>query len=216
VRTLLIGGARSGKSALALRWSNERSSTVCTLVTGMETDPEMAARIAAHRRERPAHWRVREEPVHLGGALREESTATLQSPAAPRLAATSPSAAALPPTAARPPLLLVDCLTLWISNCLWPPAQVIDGNDYATWHRERDDFLDALRACTSEVIVVTNEVGTGIVPNNVASRVFRDEQGWLNQAVAAICDEVFFVTAGLPMCLKHSQPPPGRTTTQPP
>jgi adenosylcobinamide kinase/adenosylcobinamide-phosphate guanylyltransferase len=164
----------------------------------METDPEMAARIAAHRRERPAHWRVREEPVHLGGALREESTATLQSPAAARA------------------LLLVDCLTLWISNCLWPPAQVIDGNDYATWHRERDDFLDALRACTSEVIVVTNEVGTGIVPNNVASRVFRDEQGWLNQAVAAICDEVFFVTAGLPMCLKHSQPPPGRTTTQPP
>jgi adenosylcobinamide kinase/adenosylcobinamide-phosphate guanylyltransferase len=134
----------------------------------------------------------------LGGALREESTATLQSPAAARA------------------LLLVDCLTLWISNCLWPPAQVIDGNDYATWHRERDDFLDALRACTSEVIIVTNEVGTGIVPNNVASRVFRDEQGWLNQAVAAICDEVFFVTAGLPMCLKHSQPPPGRTTTQPP
>jgi adenosylcobinamide kinase/adenosylcobinamide-phosphate guanylyltransferase len=215
VRTLLIGGARSGKSALALRWSNERSSTVCTLVTGMETDPEMAARIAAHRRERPAHWRVREEPVHLGGALREESTATLQSPAAPRLAATSPSAAALPPTVARAPLLLVDCLTLWISNCLWLPTQVTAGNDYATWHRERDDFLDALGACTSNVIIVTNEVGTGIVPDNAASRVFRDEQGWLNQAAAAICDEVFFVTAGLAMCLKAFQPTPGRTATQP-
>jgi adenosylcobinamide kinase/adenosylcobinamide-phosphate guanylyltransferase len=111
-------------------------------------------------------------------------------------------------------LLLVDCLTLWISNCLWPPAQVVDGNDYATWHRERDDFLDALAACTADVIIVTNEVGTGIVPNNAASRVFRDEQGWLNQVVAAICDEVFFVTAGLPMCLKPSQPTPVRTTTQ--
>jgi adenosylcobinamide kinase/adenosylcobinamide-phosphate guanylyltransferase len=149
----------------------------------------MAERIAAHRRERPAHWRVLEEPVHLGRALREEG-------------------------GARAHLLLVDCLTLWISNCLWPPAQVIDGNDYATWHRERDDFLGALGACTSDVIIVTNEVGTGIVPNNASSRVFRDEQGWLNQAVAAICDEVFFVTAGLPLCLKPSQPPPGRTTTQ--
>jgi adenosylcobinamide kinase / adenosylcobinamide-phosphate guanylyltransferase len=191
MRTLLIGGARSGKSALALRWANERASTVCTLVTGIESDPEMAARIAAHRRERPAHWRVREEPVHLGRALAEESTTTRA-------------------------LLLVDCLTLWISNCLWPPATVIDGNDHATWHRERDDFLDALGGCTSDVIIVTNEVGTGIVPNNAASRVFRDEQGWLNQAVAATCDEVFFVTAGLPMCLKPSQPSPGRTTTQAP
>jgi adenosylcobinamide kinase/adenosylcobinamide-phosphate guanylyltransferase len=213
MRTLLIGGARSGKSALALRWSNERSSTVCTLVTGIETDPEMAARIAMHRRERPAHWRVREEPVQLGRAVREEGEALAARPNTPSPDARLPGS---PSKAARAPLLLIDCLTLWISNCLWPPAQVIEGNDYATWHRERDDFLDALGACSSEVIIVTNEVGTGIVPNNAASRVFRDEQGWLNQAVAAVCDEVFFVTAGLPMCLKPSQPPSGRTTTQPP
>jgi len=203
MRTLLIGGARSGKSALALRWSNDRSSTVCTLVTGTETDPEMAARIAAHRRERPAHWQVREEPIHLGRALREAA------------APTQPPSSAPSTHAARAPLLLVDCLTLWISNCLWPPAPVIAGNDHATWHHEREDFLDALRACTSDVIIVTNEVGTGIVPDNAAARVFRDEQGWLNQAVAAICDEVFFVTVGLPMCLKPSQSQPGRTTTQP-
>lgn len=183
MRTLLIGGARSGKSALALRWSNERSSDVCTLVTGTESDPEMAARIAAHRRERPAHWRVREEPVSLGRALREE----------------------------RNGLLLVDCLTLWISNCLWPPGS--EAADQVAWHRERDDFLDALRAHAADVIIVTNEVGTGVVPNNVAARIFRDEQGWLNQAVAAVCDEVFFVTAGLPLCLK---PGPTRTTAPPP
>jgi adenosylcobinamide kinase/adenosylcobinamide-phosphate guanylyltransferase len=190
MRTLLIGGARSGKSALALRWANERSLNICALVTGTETDPEMAARIAAHRRERPPHWRVREEPVHLGFALREETAA----------------------------LLLVDCLTLWVSNCLWPPR--MEAPDYAGWHRARDDFLAALHARTAEVIIVTNEVGTGIVPNNEAARVFRDEQGWLNQAVAAICDEVFFVTAGLPMCLKPgslggSPTGPGRTTTPP-
>jgi adenosylcobinamide kinase / adenosylcobinamide-phosphate guanylyltransferase len=176
---LLIGGARSGKSALAQRWSGERSSDVCTLVTGTESDPEMAARIAAHRRDRPSHWRVREEPIHLGRALRNESG-----------------------------LILVDCLTLWISNCLWAPGTV--EADLLAWRCERDDFIDALEAHATDVIIVTNEVGTGIVPGNAASRLFRDEQGWLNQAVAAACDEVFFVTAGLPLCLK---PGPAHTTT---
>jgi adenosylcobinamide kinase / adenosylcobinamide-phosphate guanylyltransferase len=174
MRTLLIGGARSGKSALAQRWSEERSSTVCTLVTGTESDPEMAARIAAHRRDRPAHWRVREEPIHLGAALREETSG----------------------------LVLVDCLTLWISNCLWPPDFTGAETDYTLWRRECRDFLDALQASKTDVIIVTNEVGTGIVPSNAASRVFRDEQGWLNQAVATVCDEVYFVTAGLPLRLK--------------
>ena len=192
MRTLLIGGARSGKSALALRWSNERSTDVCTLVTGSESDPEMAARIAAHRRERPAHWRVREEPVRLGRALREEAN----------------SLAHGVPHGVAHGLVLVDCLTLWISNCLWPQGS--EAPDQAAWHRERDDFLDALSASAADVIIVTNEVGTGIVPNNAAARIFRDEQGWLNQAVAAVCDEVFFVTAGLPLCLK---PGPARTTT---
>ena len=191
MRTLLIGGARSGKSALALRWSHERSSNVCTLVTGTESDPEMVARIAAHRRERPVHWRVREEPVYLGRALGEEAGSTTQ------------GLASVPPSlSAAAPLVLVDCLTLWISNCLWPPDQATADADYPIWRRERADFLDALSACKSDVIIVTNEVGTGIVPNNAASRVFRDEQGWLNQAVAAVCDEVFFVTAGLSMRLK--------------
>lgn len=185
MKTLLIGGARSGKSSLAQRWASERSSNVLTLVTGTESDPEMAARIAAHRRERPAQWRVREEPVHLGRALRE----TAEPQGATGLA-------------------LVDCLTLWISNCLWPPGA--ESADDIGWRRERDDFIDALKAHPTEVIIVTNEVGTGIVPNNAASRVFRDEQGWLNQAVAAVCDEVFLVTAGLPLCLK---PGPAHITT---
>ena len=182
MRILLIGGARSGKSSLAQRWSNERSANVCTLVTGTESDPEMVARIAAHRRDRPSHWRVREEPVHLGRALRDETSG----------------------------LVLVDCLTLWISNCLWHLGTV--EVDLVAWRRERDDFVDALKTCTTDVIIVTNEVGMGIVPNNAASRLFRDEQGWLNQAVAAVCDEVYFVTAGLPLCLK---PGPAHTTTPP-
>jgi adenosylcobinamide kinase/adenosylcobinamide-phosphate guanylyltransferase len=159
----------------------------------------MAKRIAAHRRERPAHWKVREEPVELGRVLREERALLPQSPEGTA-------------AAAHPGLVLIDCLTLWISNCLWSSGSA--DVDLAGWHRERDDFLDALSACLCEVIIVTNEVGTGIVPDNNAARVFRDEQGWLNQAVAAVCDEVYFVTAGLAMALK-TVAPPGHITTQP-
>jgi adenosylcobinamide kinase / adenosylcobinamide-phosphate guanylyltransferase len=178
MKTLLIGGARSGKSALAQRWASERSSNVCALVTGTETDPEMTARIAAHRRDRPSHWAVREEPVSLGRALREAS--------------------------APGRLILLDCLTLWISNCLWPPSFDPSHPDDSAWRTERADFLDSL-STTTDVIIVTNEVGTGIVPDNAASRTFRDEQGWLNQSVAGLCDEAFFVTAGLPLRLKPAQ-----------
>ncbi|MGH8138922.1 MAG: bifunctional adenosylcobinamide kinase/adenosylcobinamide-phosphate guanylyltransferase [Steroidobacteraceae bacterium] len=192
MKMLLIGGARSGKSALASRWANERCAEVCSLVTAIGSDPEMMARIAAHRRERPAHWRVREEPMRLGHALRQEAAAG--------------------------GLILLDCLTAWISNCLWPPeppappaiagarsppeAAATPTLDEARWKREREDFLDAVSSCNTDLIVVSNEVGTGIVPGNAVARLFRDEQGWLNQAVAGVCDEVFLVAAGLPLRLK--------------
>lgn len=174
MRSLLIGGARSGKSALAAGWALERAMNVCVLVTAAAADEEMAARIAAHRQARPRHWRVREEPIRLGHALSEE--------------------------ALKKQLVLVDCLTLWISNCLWPEA-TLPQTDPALWSGERALFLESLRTC-HDVIVVSNEVGGGIVPGNPAARLFRDEQGRLNQAVAAICDEVFLVTAGLALRLK--------------
>jgi adenosylcobinamide kinase/adenosylcobinamide-phosphate guanylyltransferase len=217
MRTFLIGGARSGKSSLAAGWAAERSNSVCCVVTATASDEEMAARISAHRRERPQHWRVREEPLRLGEALREEGRTG--------------------------DLLLVDCLTLWTANCLWPPARW--GNlpqpssaaqasgapqaasvtqptvgpqstsaaatsqrlgdaqaDLPGWYAERDAFLASLRAISNEVIVVSNEVGTGLVPENAAARLFRDEQGRLNQLVAAACDCVFLVTAGLALRLK--------------
>ena len=98
MRTFLIGGARSGKSSLAARWAAERSSKVCCVVTATASDDEMATRIDAHRRERPQHWRVREEPRRLDTALQEEGRTG--------------------------DLLLVDCLTLWTANCLWPPMPV--------------------------------------------------------------------------------------------
>ncbi len=195
MRTLLIGGARSGKSSLAARWAGERANDVCCVVTGNASDSEMAERIAAHRRERPAHWRTREEPVHLAQVL-----AAGEEPRGPAGAAVNGQ-----------PVWLIDCLTLWVANCLWPrslqglaacraPAGATA--DLAGWRQERDAFIAALRDFRGDVILVTNEVGCGIVPDNAAARLFGDEHGWMNQAVAAVCDEVFLVAAGLPLRLK--------------
>ncbi len=180
MKTLLIGAARSGKSSLAQCWASERSQQVCTVVTGTASDPEMAARICAHRRERPAHWRVREVPVHLGQVLREEAAAG--------------------------GVVLIDCLTLWISNCLWPASAALTASEWevdeALWAHERAELLRSLAACSAEVILVSNEVGAGIVPLAAAARRYQDEHGRLNQDIAALCDQVFLVVAGLPLPLK--------------
>jgi adenosylcobinamide kinase/adenosylcobinamide-phosphate guanylyltransferase len=191
MRTFLLGGARSGKSSLAARWAAERSKSVCCVVTATASDDEMSARIEAHRRERPQHWRLREEPRRLSAAVRDESRAG--------------------------GLLLIDCLTLWTANCLWPPASAASVTSTAAgasepaadfqadlpgWHAERDAFLTSVLTASSEIIIVSNEVGTGLVPENAAARLFRDEQGRLNQLVAAACDAVFLVTAGLALRLK--------------
>jgi adenosylcobinamide kinase/adenosylcobinamide-phosphate guanylyltransferase len=167
---------------MAARLAAERSQSVCCVVTAAPSDKEMSARIDAHRRERPPHWRVRAEPANLNAALIEES---------------GPGQ-----------LLLIDCLTLWTANCLWPPTAGTGPNatfepDIAGWHAQRDSFLASLATNTQhDVIIVSNEVGTGLVPENAAARLFRDEQGRLNQLVAAACDSVFLVAAGLPLRLK--------------
>ena len=182
MRTFVLGGARSGKSSLAARLAAERSNDVCCVVTALISDEEMRTRIDAHRRERPSHWRVREEPIKLSTALNEEGRAGR--------------------------MVLIDCLTLWTSNCLWPPASApIDPRtpfepDIAGWHAERDAFLASLAATQHDVIIVSNEVGTSLVPENAAARLFRDEQGRLNQLVAATCDSALLVAAGLPLRLK--------------
>jgi adenosylcobinamide kinase / adenosylcobinamide-phosphate guanylyltransferase len=170
MKTLFIGGARSGKSTLAARLAGARSKDVCCIVTGTAVDAEMEARIEAHRRARPKGWHVREEPVHLAAALGAQSE--------------------------RHELILIDCLTLWTANCLWPEA--------AAWPRERAAFIEALQQCAAELILVTNEVGSGIVPEAPSARIFRDEHGRLAQEVAAICDEVMLVTAGIALPLKSA------------
>jgi adenosylcobinamide kinase/adenosylcobinamide-phosphate guanylyltransferase len=188
--TLVLGGARSGKSAYAERLAIDSGKEVVYIATASAGDGEMAARIAHHRAQRPAHWITVEEPLELAAAL-------LQWRAPHRV-------------------LLVDCLTLWLTNLLfsertdYPDVGAIELP--ATFHRQRAEFLAALQvpanalagaedhAC--DIILVSNEVGMGIVPYGAVSRCFTDEAGRLNQAVAVLCDRAVFLAAGLPLVLK--------------
>ncbi|TWI60349.1 adenosylcobinamide kinase /adenosylcobinamide-phosphate guanylyltransferase [Pseudoduganella lurida] len=179
-RTLVLGGARSGKSAHAERLARQSGKDVVYIATAGAGDAEMAHRIALHRADRPAHWSTVEEPLALAGVL----------------------------AAWRAPhrLVLVDCLTLWLSNLLfaggtqYPDVGTIELP--ARFHDERAALLAQLANDVGDVVLVSNEVGMGIVPYGAVTRAFADEAGRLNQAVAALCDNVVFVAAGLPLALK--------------
>lgn len=179
--TLVFGGARSGKSAHAEQLAQASSKEVVYVATSRAGDGEMSARIAHHRERRPAHWRTVEEELALAGVLREQC--------APQR------------------LVLVDCLTLWLSNLMFS-----DGRAYPEvgevelpprFHAERAALLELLDGgLPGDVVFVSNEVGMGIVPWGAISRSFADEAGRLNQAVAARADRAVFVAAGLPLVLK--------------
>ena len=163
---LVLGGARSGKSAYAEDLFEGAASPVY-LATGSAGDGEMGERIALHRARRGAHWRTVEEPFDLAGALRRESR-----PGQP---------------------VLVDCLTLWLGNLMGHDRDV---------EAAFTDLLAALRGLTGPVVMVSNEVGWGIVPDNALARRFRDHAGVLHQQIAEIADSVVLVVAGLPLTLK--------------
>lgn len=167
MRELILGGARSGKSALAEQRAAASGQAVTFVATAEAGDAEMAARIAAHRERRPAHWTTVEAPRELAAALRAHA---------------GPGR-----------LLLVDCLTLWLANLV--------ADDTALEH-ERAALLAALPALAGEIVLVSNEVGLGIVPDNPLGRRFRDAAGRLNQEVAGACERVTLVAAGLPLTLK--------------
>lgn len=180
-RTLVLGGARSGKSAYAERLAHASGKEVVYVATSRAGDAEMAARIAHHRARRPAAWRTVEEELSLAAVLRAHC---------------SPGR-----------LVLVDCLTLWLSNLMfcdgreWPEVGAVALPE--RFHQERAALLDVLEAgVEGDIVFVSNEVGMGIVPWGAVSRCFADEAGWLNQAVAANADHAVFVVAGLPLVLK--------------
>jgi len=166
LRTLILGGARSGKSRYAEGLITAVPPPWIYVATAEARDAEMAERIAAHRARRGPHWRTIEAPRDLAGALKS----------APREAA-----------------VLVDCLTLWLSNRMLAEANV---------DAEICDFEDTLARHSGAVVLVSNEVGSGIVPDNALARRFRDLQGTLNQRIAARTDRVVLVVAGLPLVVK--------------
>lgn len=183
MRSLILGGARSGKSALAERLAGESGCGVVYIATAAATgfdDGEMAERLALHRARRPAHWQCIEEPLALARVLALH---------------------------ARPDrCLLVDCLTLWLGNLLG------DG-DGSRFGREREALLRLLPGLPGQIVLVGNEVGLGVVPMGALSRRFVDEAGRLHQALAACCERVVFTAAGVPLVLKGEPlphpPPPG-------
>ena len=162
--TVLFGGARSGKSALAVELGRRWPGEVTFVATAEARDAEMAARIDRHRQERPGSWQVVEEPLELHALEALESTRT--------------------------ELLIVDCLTLWLSNAL--EADLSDGEV-----RERAEVTASRAASRSgPVLVVTNEVGLGLVPGTAPARRYRDLLGNVNALYAAAAGGAFFVVAG--------------------
>jgi adenosylcobinamide kinase / adenosylcobinamide-phosphate guanylyltransferase len=163
--TLVLGGARSGKSRYAERLISAMSPPWTYVATAEAGDAEMAQRIAAHQARRGSEWRTVEAPSNLAGALA--------------------SAQAGP--------ILIDCLTLWLSN------RMLAGTDV---DREIGELEAALAQHSGPIIIVTNEVGCGIVPDNALARRFRDLQGSLNQRIAAVADCVVLMVAGVPVLVK--------------
>ena len=173
--TLVLGGARSGKSRYAEALIEAAAEQGTYIATAEADDPEMAARIAAHRARRDDNrrgkfWRTVEAPLELAAAIAKEAAVD------------------------RP--LLVDCLTLWLSNLLHADkcAEI-----------ETRSLCAVLREAAGPVVLVANEVGLGLVPETALGRRFRDAAGRLNQEVAALADRVVFMAAGLPLVLKESR-----------
>ena len=170
---LVLGGARSGKSSFAenlterlTQQANKQKIYIATATIEIE-DGEMQRRVKQHQAQRDEHWQLIEEPIQLAAILSKAKAEQC---------------------------ILIDCLTLWLSNCLHKDC----------WQTEKDAFLQALSSCPADVVMVSNEVGSGIVPMGELSRTFVDEAGWLHQALAKQCSDVSLIVAGLQNVLKKS------------
>lgn len=171
--TLILGGARSGKSAHAEQLAKDTNLQVTYIATAQVYDAEFKQRIQHHQARRPASWHLLEAPHFLANALQEN--------------------------AAPDRCIIVDCLTLWLAQWICPDC---NPPKTSSWLLEREHLLLVLPNLPGSIILVSNEVGMGIVPLGEINRQFQDEQGRLNQAIANIADQVTFVAAGLPLKLK--------------
>jgi adenosylcobinamide kinase/adenosylcobinamide-phosphate guanylyltransferase len=164
---LVLGGARSGKSHFAETLAEGSGLAPVYIATGQSLDDEMAARIVSHQARRNSRWANVEAPFDLAGAIQQED--------------------------GEGRVLLVDCLTLWVSNLMMRDADI---------EAETARLVAVLLSAKAPVVLVSNEVGLGIVPDNAMARAYRDHAGHLNQAVAAAATTVYFIAAGLPLVLK--------------
>lgn len=166
---LVLGGARSGKSRLAENYAKATEKPVIYIATAQAGDNEMAGRIQQHQQQRPKHWQLVESPLNLAQTIETHINEAH--------------------------CIVVDCLTLWLNNCLCE-----QGVDY--WLKEQQALIEVLNKASGHLIFVSNEVGHGIVPMGQLSRDFVDYSGWLHQALADIATSVDFVIAGIPLSMK--------------
>jgi adenosylcobinamide kinase / adenosylcobinamide-phosphate guanylyltransferase len=168
MKELILGGARSGKSHYAQELATNSALPVVYIATATAEDEEMFARIEKHKADRPSDWKIVEEPVSLALILQQE--------------------------ASQNKFIIVDCLTLWLTNLI--------GLKQNTFMQEKENFLKVLPQLTGNMVFVSNEIGMGVVPMSSMGRKFRDELGWLHQKVASLCDRVTLMTAGISVKIK--------------
>jgi len=169
MKQFILGGARSGKSTLAETLAIKSNKKVIYIATGQALDAEMQTRIQQHQTQRSTDWQTIEEPIALGKVVATFNDVQY--------------------------CVLVDCLTLWITNCLL-------SEDKYCWAAQKKALLEELKIFKGDLILVSNEVGQGVVPLGEINRQFVDETGWLHQCLAQVCEKVILVVAGLPQILK--------------
>ena len=170
----ILGGARSGKSVYALKLAESIVGERLYLATAEVLDEEMAKRIKKHKKERGNNWTTIEEPINVADVISRDK---------------------------KHDVILLDCLTLWISNLIHEESGV-RSQESEVIDKTINQFASACKNSKINIIVVSNEVGLGIVPDNPLARQFRDIAGYANQKIAEAADEVYFVTAGIPMRMK--------------
>ena len=175
--TLLLGGARSGKSSYAQRLAEESGKTVTYLATAQALDDEMSSRIQKHQSERPAHWQTLEVPLDIASHVSEIKS----------------------------DLVILDCMTLLATNLLmkFEKDELVDEAPFTeAVYKEVADLLAAIRSGEPDWLIISNEIGLGLVPPYQMGRIYRDLLGWANQRLAREADKVIFLVAGIPMAVK--------------
>jgi adenosylcobinamide kinase/adenosylcobinamide-phosphate guanylyltransferase len=175
--TLLLGGARSGKSSYAQRLAEESGKSVTYLATAQALDDEMSTRIQKHQSERPAHWQTLEIPLDVAARVGEIKS----------------------------DLVILDCMTLLTTNLLmkFEKNELVDEAPFTeAVYKEVADLLAAIRAGEQDWLIISNEIGLGLFPPYQMGRVYRDLLGWANQRLAREADKVIFLVAGIPMVVK--------------